>query len=883
MRSTLWVVAFFALAVCRLGAALERQPNSSLQMPPQPPVQSFTWTNAFPGLVFTNPVCMASPPGETNRLFVLEKRGRVIVITNLANPTRTLFLDITARVSASDSVSDEQGLLGIAFHPGYATNRSFCLYYTGNATTTAGGGRHDILARYEALTDNPNAADTAETRIILQRDEAGNHNGGDLHFGPDGYLYLSLGDEGGSNDSYGNSQQVDNDFFSGILRIDIDKRPGNLPPNPHPAATTNYLVPADNPFVGLTSFNGVAVDPGAVRTEFWAVGLRNPWRMAFDSLTGTLYVGDVGQGSREEISIIRKGGNYGWTHFEGFLQRNAQPPAGFEHSPPLIDYPRSLGYSVTGGRVYRGTRISQLHGAYLYADYGSGRIWALRHEGTNVTQNQVLFSNPLGGPFNAGGISAFGVDPSNGDILYTDLRNGTDSIIKRIVYAPGSSGTPLPETLAETGAFADLATLEPQAGIVPYELNLPFWSDGAGKGRWFSIPDTNKVMTFKAQGLWGLPAPAVWIKHFEIELTNGIPESARRLETRLLVHNTNGGYGVTYRWGDNPTNASLVAESGEDETFVIYHGDGSIARTQTWHYPSRVECLQCHNSASGFALGFTASQLNRDHNYGGHITNQIAAFAQAGYFANPVSNLHTLRALAPPANEAVSREYRARSWLAVNCANCHRPGGVQMAFWDAREETPTGQAGIIDGPLVDDHGIGARVVVPGSTSLSEVLRRIATTGPGRMPPISSSVVDTQAVELLSAWITNDLPAFQTYEQWQTAQFGSTNAPNSGRALDADGDLASNELEYLTGTDPLAPADHWSAGIARAGESAALSFPQIANRGFQVETSADITSPAWQPLDVPANAPFFPITNRLWAVPDTLTGTNRYYRIGVFSP
>jgi glucose/arabinose dehydrogenase len=404
---------------------LTRVPNTSLSgVPATPPVFGYTYTNAFPGLVFTNPVCLATPPGETNRLFVLEKSGRIIVITNLAAPTRTVFLDMTSRVTTTTGVSDERGLLGLTFHPGYATNGYFYVFYTGTTNTTAGGGGsglHDILARYQVSGANPNQADAAShTPIIVQFDQASNHNGGEIHFGADGYLYVSLGDEGDANDTRNNSQTITKDFFSAMLRIDVDKRAGNLTPNAHHAVTTNYLIPADNSFVGATTFNGLAVTPTLVRTEFWAVGLRNPWRWSFDDETGILYCADVGQDAWEEISLIEKGKNYGWAFREGLVNgpKSGSAPGGFVHTPPLHVYSHAVGFAITGGRVYRGQKISQLYGAYVYADYVVGTVWALRHTGTNVTQNEVLFGDP------GGGISAFGVDPSNDDLLYCDVQGG---------------------------------------------------------------------------------------------------------------------------------------------------------------------------------------------------------------------------------------------------------------------------------------------------------------------------------------------------------------------------------------------------------------------------------------------------------------------------
>jgi glucose/arabinose dehydrogenase/mono/diheme cytochrome c family protein len=883
-----WPRILFALGLISIsdlviGAPLQRESNTTLALPSSPPSFGYTSTNAFGTMTFTNPVAIASPPGETNRIFILEKRGRIIVVTNLAAPTRTMFMDLTARVSASETVSDERGLLGIAFHPGYATNRYFYVFYTGNATTPVPGGTnslHDILARFQTTAVNPNQGDpNSELRLIVQRDEANNHNGGDLHFGPDGYLYLSLGDEGGGNDQWNNSQRITKDFFSGIVRLDVDKRPGSLPPNSHPASTTNYAVPPDNPFVGATSFNGLAVNPSAVRTEFWAVGLRNPWRMSFDPVTGRLYCADVGQISREEVNIIEKGGNYGWSYWEGFLQRtnSALIPAGFVHAPPLIDYPRSLGFSVTGGRVYRGFRLTQLYGAYVYADYGSGRIWALRHSGTNVTENTQIMTDS--------GISAFGVDPSNGDLLYADLNSGTDGTIDRIIYAPGGTGSPLPPTLADTGAFSDLAGLEPHAGIVPYDVNVPQWADNAIATRWFSVPNTNLTIGFSRDGNYSFPTGTVWIKHLELEMTNGVAASRQRIETQLLVKNTPGVYGITYRWGGSLTNATLVPEEGLNESFVINDG-GGILRTQTWRYASRVECVQCHTPAAGYAAGFNTPQINREVEYSGTATNQIAALSLAGYFNTNVSGIHTLRSMAHPTNEAASLEFRARSYLAVNCISCHTPGGSAPGFWDARFTTPTASAGLIHGALINDAGdANNRMVTPGSLERSMLLTRISTLGAGRMPPLGNTTLDTQAIELFSRWITNDLPGYQTFADWQVAHFGSTNAPNSGPDDDADGDGAKNYFEFLTGTLPLNASSFWEMKIQRAGNEVEILFPQVANRGFELHGAGGLVGSAWTPLDVPGNEPFFSSSNRAATVRDAIQPgmTNRFYRMRVFEP
>jgi glucose/arabinose dehydrogenase/mono/diheme cytochrome c family protein len=869
--------AVFFQAYC--AGPLQRLPNNTLQMPATPPVMGYQAFNAFGNLTFTDPVAIASPPGETNRLFVIEQTGVIVVITNLASPTRTIFLDLTGPVLGGSG--DEQGLLGLAFHPGYATNGWFYVFYTGNATNSSPGGvsdLHDILSRFTVSQSDPNQADAeSEVVLIAQWDEEGNHNAGDLHFGPDGYLYVSLGDEGGADDNNNNSQRINQDFFSGILRIDVDHRPGNLAPNPHLASTTNYAVPSDNPFVGATSFNGSPVNPGDVRTEFWAVGLRNPWRFSFDSETGDLYCADVGQGTWEEVDIITRGGNYGWAYREGAHPGPKSPPPGFTHINPIQEYSHGSGpfegFAVTGGVVYRGMRLSQLFGAYVFADYNSGNVWALRYNGTNVTSFIRLFGE--------GTIAAFGIDPSNGDVL---MANQGFDTIRRLNYSSSSNGVPLPATLAATGAFTNLATLTPHAGIVPYDINAPFWSDNAVKTRWVSVPNTNLTITFNRDSNWLFPTGTIWIKHFDLELTNGVPESRKRIETRFLVKNTNGLYGATYRWGNSTTNATLVADQGMDETFIIDEG-GGIQRTQVWHYPSRQECLSCHTLIAGYALGFSTPQLNRDRDYTGVITNQIAALSLAGYFNTNVTGIHTMRSLANSTNAAVSLEYRVRSYLAANCVQCHQPGGSAQALWDARISTPTELAGLVDGTLLNQNGDpNNRVFKPGSLVNSMILTRISTRGPGQMPPLASTVVDTQSVALVSAWITNDLPNYQSFPAWQIARFGSTNAPEAAAQSDPDRDSAVNYLEYLTGTDPEAPASFWQIGIQRAGNNAQLAFPQIANRGFEVQSANGLPPGAsWATLDVVGNEPFFSITNRSALINVAPSSTNNYYRIRVFAP
>lgn len=429
---------------------------------------NYIWatSNAFPGLSFTGPVAITTPPGETNRLFVVQQGGSIVVISNLDVPATNTFLSLNPRVRAGI----ESGLLGMAFHPGYATNRYFYLFYTSATNLVVPQVYRDFLSRFQTSESDPNKADpNSEVPLFVQYDRAENHNGGDLHFGPDGYLYVSVGDEGGEGNAYNNAQRIDSNLFSGILRLDVDKLPGSLAPNPSPtnAVTTNYAIPRDNPFVGATNFNGLPVDPGHVRTEFWAVGLRNPWRFSFDSLTGSLYCGDVGQDAYEEIDILGKGGNGGWPYYEGNYHGGPEVQG---YSPPVISYNHGTGATngnaVIGGVVYRGSRYPQLNGAYVFGDWMNKRVWGSFCEGTNSTPMVSLAGVQVRG---------FGTDPRNGDVLFFD--SGTiyrlvslTPVINSITYSAtnviigGSGGKP--------GLFFNLfASTDPSAPLANWKIS----------------------------------------------------------------------------------------------------------------------------------------------------------------------------------------------------------------------------------------------------------------------------------------------------------------------------------------------------------------------------------------------------------------------------
>ena len=793
-------------ATAPASAQITRVANSTLQMPSNP-AATYTLQTAFTGVSFTAPLAFATPPGETNRLFVVERAGRIKLIPNVASPTTTTYLDIASRVTTAG----EEGMVGLAFHPNYASNGFFYVFYS----TSQGGGRRQRLSRFKVSASNPNQADAASEQVLIEQvDDFSNHNGGDLHFGPDGYLYVSLGDEGGGNDSGLNSQTITKDFFSSIMRIDVDKKPGNLVPNTHVSVKAGtYLVPADNPYVGVTSFNGQTVDPTKVRTEFWAVGFRNPFRFNFDPATGKLYCADVGQDAREEIDIVEKGKNYGWSFREGFIATAKTPPAGVVATDPIWDYGRTDGRSIIGGVVYRGSNLVELSGAYIYGDYASGNVWALQGAGPYTATKLAL----------DGGLASFGVDPRNGDVL---IANVTGNSVKRLVRAGG--GGVIPAKLSGTGAFSSLSTLTPNPGIVAYTPAVPFWSDHAIKSRWFSIPAVASKVTFAADSNWTLPTDAVWIKHFDLEMERGNPATRRRLETRLLVKTASGGYGVSYRWNEAQTDADLVEDAGQDLPLTITV-DGAPT-TQVWRFPGRGECAACHTNVGGFALSFNTRQLNSNHPYQSGPANQIQALSNAGYFTTTVGNIGSLPTLARPDDTSASIELRARSYLQVNCAQCHQPGGTGLGAWDARIATSLSSAGIVNGILNDVRGDAAnRVLVPQDPGHTMLLRRMQNLPLApRMPPIGSNVLDQASIALMAEWVNAIVPSSEVTLEAESLARTSVGAT---AALSADA-LASGGNWVSLNADGVGDTVDFTVPTLAAGTYAVkMSYKSHPNRGI----------------------------------------------------
>ena len=826
---------------------------------------------AFPGLRFEHPVILVTPPGETNRLFVGDHSGRIWQITPMATPTKTLFMDLRDRVHEDN----EGGLQSLAFHPDFASNGRFFVSYMGAETVDGTTRLYDRVSSFKVMARSRNHGDPgSEQRLIDQYDRHPDHNLGDLHFGPDGYLYISMGDEGGSHDQFENGQRIDHDFFAGLLRIDVDFRSGNRVPNPHPSVVPDtYLVPADNPWVGATGFRGNPVDPSEVRTEFYAVGFRNPWRFGFDPLTGELYSNDTGDQTREEVDRVVKGGNYGYPIMEGRSTgpRPAAGPPGDDLIPPLTEYGREVGGSIAAGFFYRGDKYPEFDGAWLVSDYSFGFLGAMRFnaDGTARPIDWFTWDN---------GTATYALDPSNGDILLANFLDGT---IHRLMRTPEPGSTPLPPTLADAHVFDDLATLRPVDGVVPYEINVPFWSDGAQKQRWFSLPDASQSFAFNPDGTMYLPPGTTFVKHFELEMIPGVEASRRRIETRVTVLSPSGiAQGFSYRWDDSQTNATLVPSSGLDETFAIQ--DGGQVRTQRWHFPARQECVSCHNVVAGPAPSFVSPQLNRDLVLGDRTVNQLVALSDAGYLEGVPASTRRLPVVAHATNTAWSLGWRARSFLAVNCAPCHQSHGLANRLWKADLATMLGRTELIRSVPYDDRGDAQNLVIaPGSAERSVLFQRLASLERGHMPPIGTSVLDETGIALIRDWIEQATPSFISYHDWigQVDEDAAPTVPPYRPYDDFDDDGTSNEFEWLSGKPPGAPSEDLGPRIEVIDGEARLTFHRLADRDYDVQWSTDPDVPgSWGSLDDPENGFFLRSEDSEASIPLPAGGTGRFFRV-----
>ena len=745
---------------------------------PSAEVADTEWTQVdyFP-LNWVEPIRILEHPVQ-DRLIIVGKDGIGWSISHEEGATdRTEFFNIQPIMHGKSGVG-EGGISDVAFHPEFgqsgSPNASY-LYITYRWSPTRSGNfdqsptvdGYDRLSRFSVVNGQVDLS--TELVMMSQYDRQQWHVGGDMFFGPEGFLYITRGDEGNCCDRNFSTQRLDGGLWSGVLRIDVDqdptrshpirRQPTHLEEDPSvngpewpDSFTQGYFIPNDNPFQ----------DPnGGVLEEFYSLGLRHPFTIALDEPTGNIWVADVGQSTQEEVSIVESGDNHEWGYREGNVAGVIPEPANVigNPTPPVFAYGRGEGQAVIGAGVYRGQTYPELFGKYIFSDFISGNLWTATPNGDVEQIGNVTAGFP-------NGINGYLLD-SQGDILMARTSGGLDgnARIQQLVRGgdAATSGQP-PQLLSQTGAFTDLQSLDVNSGCLPYVLNEPFWSDAAIKTRWMCIPNDGnpnsaaEQIDFTLEGDWEFPTGAVLIKHFELGVDESNPNATTRLETRFIVKTDDGHYGVTYRWNAAGTDAVLLA--GSEERVVEIETPQGI-REQIWEFPSPAGCAECHSSAAGAALGTSTRQLNRDFTYPstGQTGNQIETLNALGLLSTNLGTGQLLDALdgattlTPSDDTSASLEERALSYLDANCSACHRPGGVRGEF-DARSTTPLNQQNLINGSLAESLGIaGEAVIVPGRPDLSIAhVRANSVNQSFSMPPLAKNLIDVEGTALLAAWI-----------------------------------------------------------------------------------------------------------------------------------
>jgi uncharacterized repeat protein (TIGR03806 family) len=696
-----------------------RPPNTSCFAWERPTAGSTISLSQFTNLTFNMPVKMLQAPNSSQHWYVLQQLGVVRRFTGTNPSSATTVLDITSRTfSVSQS---EAGLLGMAFHPNFPSDPRVFIYYIDRSMI----GR---LSSFTATVDASGAAtfNAGSEQVLMSinkdLDPSGgpsaqdNHNGGDIAFGPDGYLYLGTGDGGGGGDPQESAQRLTT-LLGKMLRIQING----------PGAA--YSIPADNPFAGNAVCPSIARASGNC-PEIYAWGLRNPWRWSFDRGTGTQWVADVGQGTIEEVNTIQRGGNYGWDCREGAhnFETTGCPASGL--IDPVAEYDHQQGQSITGGYVYRGSQATTLVGRYLFADFASGRIWAWIPNPSNPASRvpTQLLQTSLN-------ISSFG-QGNDGELYVVNYTGGT---LHRINFQGGGGGGTVPATLSATGCVNPGNATQPASGMIPYAINAPFWSDNATKERWMALPNNGNIAVGSSND-WDFPNGSVLMKNFRV--------GTRLIETRLFMRHPDGNWGgYTYEWNTQQTDANLVQGGA-----VRNIGGG-----QQWIFPSEAQCLQCHTSAAGRSLGLETAQLNRNHTYPqtGRTANELLTLNSIGMFTPPIPDPAAQPTMPDPANTSAPLANRARAYLHTNCAQCHRPGGPTGVNLDLRYTTAFAATNTCNvAPQGGDMGLGAnaRRIAPGSATNSVLINRTNRRDANAMPPLGSTQVDTAGVALLTQWV-----------------------------------------------------------------------------------------------------------------------------------
>jgi putative heme-binding domain-containing protein len=731
---------------------------------PDPP-PPFKVVRAFPNLKFNNPLLMARYPGG-ERLIVGEHSGVLYSFKDTPDAKADLFCDLRKEIKTIHLLPDAKEIMavyGLAFHPDFAKNRQCFVCYTLKSKNTSKPNFTDgsRVSRFTVTRTDPPRLDPASEQIVLTFLQGG-HNGGDIHFGPDGMLYISTGDAASPNppDAHNTGQDI-SDLLSSILRIDVNRKEKGI----------NYAVPKDNPFIGMKD----------ARPEVWAYGFRNPWRMSFDTKTGELFVGDVGWELWESIHRVEKGGNYGWSAMEGPQPIKPQKIGPTPIRPALIELPHTISCSVTGGRVYYGKKFPELRGAYIFGDWETRRLWAARFDGDRAKEMPEIARPSVR-------IVAFGED-KDGEIYFLDYEGGTVHTIARNEAVAKNAN--FPTKLSETGLFSSVKDHAPAAGVVPFAINGRQWQDGATAEHWAAFPGTSAA-TYYPTGK-AMPGMVYWHTfrmHFpkDAVLTRTLSLGGRRIETQIMHYDGVDWRPYTFAWRDDQTDADLVPADGAEKEIVdskprgessnpagnlnpagnprdslrSSRGLDSGAAKRVWQFQSRSQCMTCHNNQSEYGLAFLPEQLNRPGRDG---RNQLVSLTEAGYIRRagkdekPLPPFDAVSAarepkIADPADASQPLEARARAYLHANCGHCHFEhggGSVPLRLQFSVSVAEMKAVGVR--PMRGDFGLpNAYIIKPGDPWASTLYYRMAKFGRDRMPHIGAERPDEAGLKLVEDWI-----------------------------------------------------------------------------------------------------------------------------------
>lgn len=747
-----------ALLCASAAVAADRVPWTSGKVTgsPEPP-PPYAAKHVFTAAKFHHPLLISPMPGS-DLLFVGEQDGKIFTLNPKQPDAKPeLFVDLKAnwqKLAPHPNAREFEFVYGLVFHTEYEKNRTCFVCYTLKGRKGAKIGQFDPeknlpdgtrVSRFKVNAEEgkPPTLDLGSEEVVLTFLQGG-HNGGDLHFGHDGMLYISTGDSADPNPPDPWKTGTDcSDLLGSVLRIDINSKDDGK----------QYAIPKDNPFVGVKH------QGKEVRPEIWSYGFRNPWRMSFDRKTGDLWLGDVGWEQWEMVHKLSKGSNHGWSVNEGRQPINAQLDPGPTPTitPPVVELDHSQAASVNGGYVYRGKKFPELEGKYVFSDYMTKRFWAATIKGDRCVELVDLVDPTVRS-------ACFGQD-NTGELYFADYDTGLMYTFEKNTK-PAYDPKAFPTKLSATGLFGNVKEHRLADGVYPFSVNVQAWADGATSERFVALPNKSAVQWHDERQKIGyvewlpfslvFPKDAVLGRTLTLELE---PGKTKRIETQLLHYDGAFWQAYTFAWNDDQTDAELVPADGTEKYFTV--ADKRVPggkREQMWSFASRTQCLTCHTPWAEVTLAFNQEQLNKPVNGKNQLATMcdlgmIERFDKAKKPKEPFTEANTAKLAkhTDPHDEKANLNDRARSYLHVNCSHCHRNGGGGSVTFELTNKSDLKQ--VLDvKPTRGDFGIkDARIVSKQHPYKSTLLFRMMKFGKDRMPHIGSELPDIQGVQLIGRW------------------------------------------------------------------------------------------------------------------------------------